>query len=146
MASFAPEGRPVASLLLHAVAELPAVRVHMARGAGLILKSKRQNLVCAVRHPGLVALIARHSCMCARQHEICFLVLRYREHRAMKVAHGVAGLAAIVVWRAGELTIVRVLVAVRAVRKLHPVDRLAACRQMALRTVHAHMPAFQRVL
>jgi len=146
MTGFAAKGRAVAAQFLHAVAELPAMRVGVTRGAGLVRKSKRQDIVAAVRKPGFVAFVARNRGVCAGQHEFSFLVLRNREERPMEVAHGVARLAAIVVRRPRKLAVVDIRVAVRAVREFHLVDRCATRWQVALGTLHASVSAFQRVL
>jgi len=102
------------------------MRICVACRAGLVRKPERQNVLAAMRDSRLMALIARHGEVRTRKRELGLLMLRDGEERPMKVAHGMARLAAIVVWRAGELTIVRILVAIRAARELHLVDRLAA--------------------
>jgi len=84
--------------------------------------------------------------MRARQREFGLLVLRDREDRLMKTAHGVARLAAIVVRRSCKLPIMRVFVAIRAVRELNFVYRVSARRQMAFRALDLCVSAFQRIL
>jgi hypothetical protein len=66
--------------------------------------------------------------------------------RAVIVLHSVARFATILVGRIRELSVVFVLVAIEASRKLHLVQRLCARRSVALRAWHADVLAFERVV
>jgi hypothetical protein len=146
VASYTSKRRAVAAQSLHAVAKLPAMRVYVACATSLVRKPEWQDIVGAMREACLVAFVARHGSVRAGQHELGLLMLRDGEERAMKVAHRMARLAAIVVRRAGELAVVRIPMTVRAVREFHFVDRVAARGKMALRAFHTRVSAFQRIL
>ena len=63
----------------------------------------------------------------------------------MKILHGVAVFAAIIVRRASELTIVHVFMTVDTVGEFHLVNRVFASGQMALVALHLDVLAFERI-
>ena len=63
----------------------------------------------------------------------------------MKILYGVAAFAAIIVWRAGKLPVVHVLMAIRAVRELHLVNRVLAGWDVTLVAFHFGVFAFECV-
>src|SRR6267378_7076438 len=63
----------------------------------------------------------------------------------MKILHGVAAFAAVIVRCAGKLTVVHVLMAVRALREFHLVNRVFTGRDVALVAFHLRVLAFEWV-
>lgn len=92
-----------------------------------------------------VALDAGHRGMSARQRELRFLVQGNREKRALKALHVVAVFAAIVVRRAGELSVMHVLVAAGAICELHLVNGVLSGGDVALRAFNRGMFSFKRI-
>lgn len=59
----------------HAILKLALMRIHVAGGAGHIVKMEWQNFVCSAGEPHLVAIRASHGNVSTRQHETSVLVL-----------------------------------------------------------------------
>lgn len=113
----------------------------MACGTGEAIEVIGHGLGIASR---LVALDASYRQVTTRQNETALLVFREGECRRVEAFFGVALLALVKVRRAGELSLVCVLVTVGAKRELHFEERRLARRNVALRTVHAAMFAAKR--
>ena len=145
VAPFTTEDSAVRTTPRHPLAKFSVMRILMAGGARFVCKAKRQDLVGPVRHGRLVALIAGHRGMSARQRELRPLMHGNREKRALKTLHVVAVFAPVAMGRTGKLPIMRVLVAVRAIRELHLVNGVLARGDMALRALHGGMFALERI-
>ena len=65
--SFAAKGRAVWPMPSHSVLKLPVMRVRMASGAAAVLEAERQNLIGAMRHLRLVAIVAGNGRVSASQ-------------------------------------------------------------------------------
>ena len=74
------------------------------------------------------------------------LVLGNGEGRAVKVFYGMTILATIVIRGGGKLLVVRVLMAIRASRELHFVDRILAGRRVTFVTSDGSMFSLERIL
>ena len=120
----------------HAVLKLTVMGVLMASCAAAVFKVEGQNLIRAMRHLRLVTIVARDGYVRARQGVFRIAMLGNGEERAVKILHGMAVFTAIVIRRAGKLLVVHVLMAVRAVREFHLVNRVLAGREMAFIAFH----------
>jgi len=128
VASFAPKRRAVRPMPRHAVIELPMMRVFMTSGATAIFKAERQNLIRAVRHLRLVAIVAGNSRVRARKGVSRFAMFCDGIERAVKIPNGVAVFTTIIVRRTSELSVVHVFMAIDAIREFHLVNRVLASR------------------
>src|SRR6516165_8511859 len=145
MAGFATEGRTIRPLFRHTVVEFTLMRILMAPGAGLILKFERQDLIRAPGCAELMAIAAGYSGVRAGEREFRVAVLCHRVGRAVPVDYGVAVFAAVLVGSTRKLVVVGILVAIHAEFELDVVDRVLARRNVALRTFHLDVFAFQGV-
>ncbi len=146
VARFAALRRSIGPLGRHALLEFPLVDIFMAGRAGAVLEMERLNLVRSSVQAGFVALRAGHRHVRPGQHEVGLLVLGNGERRAMKILYRMAILATILVGRRRKLLVMRILVAIRARRELHFVERVLARRQVAFVASHGRMFSFQRVM
>ena len=146
VAGFAAQGGSIGALLRHALLEFSLVGIHVAGGARPVLEMERQNLVRSSGKAGFVALRAGDGHVSPGQHKAGVLVLGNGERRAMKVLYGVAILAAVLVRRGGKLLVMRILMAIRAGRELHFVDRVFSGRRVAFVAGHGRMFSFQRIV
>ena len=146
VAGFASERRPIGPELCHAILEFAVVRIRVARGAALILEMKRQNLVRSARRAHLMTIRAGHGCMRSRQSKTGVAMLGDSECGSVEVLDRVTAFTFVLIRRRGKLPIVCVLVAIGASRKLHFINRVLACRQMALGAFDGDMLPFQRVI
>src|SRR6202158_1310693 len=96
MAEFAACKRSIRALGRHALAELPVVRVGVARGATAIFKMEGHDFVGGVRDAYFVAVAAGNCDMRAGQRELGLSMLRDRKQNAVEILDGVAGVAAVV--------------------------------------------------
>jgi len=145
MAGFTTCGRSIGALGRHALAELPIVRVGVARGATAIFKMEGHDFVGGVGDAHLVAVATRNRDVRAGQRELGLFMLRDRKQNAVEILDGVASFAAIFERGGGELTGVNVLVAVHAVGKFHFVKGGLAGGKVALRAFDLNVFAFERV-
>lgn len=122
------------------------VWVGVTPGAGAIGKVERDNFVCALRCTHLVAFDASHCRMSARQRKLRVAMLRDGEEGPVEVLDRVAVLATVLIWRFGELAVVRILVAIRARSVLHFVDGVLSGWNMALRALHTNVLSLERIL
>ena len=146
VAGFAALRRSIGPLGRHALLEFALVDILMAGRAGAVLEMERLNLVRSSVEARLVALRAGHRHVRPGQHEVGLLVLGNGERRTMKILYRVAVLATVLVGRRRELLVMRVLVAIRARREFHFVERVLARRQVALVASHGRMFSFQCVM
>ena len=126
VACFAAERCSIGALLRHAILEFSLVRVGVARSACAVFEMEWQNFIRSSAQPNFVALRAADGNVRACQNETRVLVFGYREGRTMKILHGVAILATVLVGRGGELFVMLILVAIRAGREFHFVQRVFA--------------------
>jgi hypothetical protein len=84
--------------------------------------------------------------MATGQREISFLMFRNGEGGAMKVGHGVAGFASVLVRGGGKLSVVGVLVTIQTGRKLNLIYSLLAGGNVTFAAFHLGMHALQGVL
>lgn len=146
VASFAAERSAVGAALGHALAEFALVRVRMADGAAAIFPTKWQDLVGPAGGPYLVTVAAGNSHVRAGQNEPCIAMLGDRVSGAMEILHSVAILAAILMGRGGELGVMRVLVAVGAIREFYLENRVLPGGKVALRARDLNVLSGERVL
>jgi len=142
VAGFASQRRAVGASLRHAVLELTVVRIGMTCRATRIFKMEGQDLVRAARRSRLVTIGAGHGGVGPGQCEASFAMLRDRKSGAMKIAHSMAILAFVEIWCGGKLSIMRVLVTIRAKRKFHLVNGVLAGGKMALIAFYGHVFSF----
>jgi len=146
VARFAAQRRAICAFLRHALLEFSLVNIFVAGGAGAVGKMERQNLVRSSAQARFVAIRASHGHVRPGEHEAGVLVLCNRERGAMKVLHGVAILATILVGSGGKLLVMRILVAIRAGCELHFVDRIFAGGSVTFVTSYCRMFSFQRIV
>jgi hypothetical protein len=146
MASLTAELGTIRPSSLHPVFELAVMWIDMAGSASAIGEAERQNFVGPVSQAHLVTLGASYRRMATGQREISFLMLRNGEGGAMKVGHGVAGFATILVWGGLKLTVVGVLVTIQAGGKFDLIYGLLPGGDMTFATFHLCMHALQGVL
>lgn len=126
VAGFASERCAVGASLRLAIFEFAVVRICMAGGASAICESERQNLVLAACRSRLVTIGAGHGGVCSGQSEMSVAVLRDGKERTVPVTHGMTIFAFVQMRSGGELAVMRVLVTVRAERKLQFVNCVLA--------------------
>ena len=143
---FAAQRRSIGALLRHAFFEFTFVWIHMAGCAGAVAEMERKNLVRSSTEAYFMAIRAGHRHMRPSQHETRVLVLGDGERRTMKVLNRVAILATVLVRRRGKLTVVRVLVAIRASREFHFVNRVLAGRRVTFVAGDGRMLSFERIV
>lgn len=145
MAGLAAGKRAVGSAFGHEIAELAAVRVGVADGAGKVFKAIRNSGRGRTRRGCAMTLHTGDREVAAGESEARLLVPRDVERGRMVALQRVTVFAAILVRRGGELLLVGVGVAVRAERKLHLVVRGAASGQVTFRARHRGVLAIERV-
>ena len=84
--------------------------------------------------------------MSTSEGEVGFLVVRNRKSRRAKSFDSMAGLAAVPMWLGGELSVVRIRMAIKAGGVFRIVVRVAARWQMTLRASHSAMLSGKRIL
>lgn len=114
MASFASQRCAVGALPRHAILKFTVVRIPMAGSTTAILEAERHNFVGAACRSHLVAIGTRHRGVRPGQCETRVAMLRNRKSGTVKVFNGMAALAFVQVRSGGELSVMRILVAVRA--------------------------------
>ncbi len=169
VAGFAANGRTIAAQRLHALGELVVVRILMAGGAGIVLKVEDRSRVIAGRTPGirnfvlhrnrgrqqhglrkrrgrLMAITADDCQVPSSERETCLLVLSKGERGGLETVDRMALLAPIQPRRRGKLRLVLVMMAVQAAGELDAIQRVLALGNVATRTFHFGVLAFQRIL
>jgi hypothetical protein len=146
VAGFAAQRSSIGALLGHALLEFALMGVGVAGSARTVLEMKRQNLVRSSAEAGFMTIRAGDGHMSPGKRVSGVLVLGNCERRAMKVLYGMAILATILVGRGGKLLIMRILMAIRARRELHFVDRVFSGRCVTLVTSHGRMFSLQRIV
>ena len=121
------------------------MRINVACGATLILEMERQHLVRWPACASFVTFIARHGHVCARQSEPSLLMSGNRKCRTVKILHGVAAFTTVMIRSSGKLPFVDIFVTIQAGGKLHIVEGILACLNVALIACHVGMFAQQRV-
>jgi hypothetical protein len=139
VAGFASQRCAIGAALRHAVLELAVVRIGVTRGAAHVFEMEGQDLVCSPSRTCLVAIGARHGGVGSGQGEASLAVLRNGKERTVKIAHRMAILAFVEIGGGGELSVMRVLVTVRAEGKFHLINRVLASRKMALVAFYGHV-------
>lgn len=140
VACLAAVGSRVRSDALHARAELPLVRIGVARSTRKIAEVIRHRLGFRCR---LVAVRTSDSEVSASQNKTTLLVFRKRKRRRVERFLGMTLLALVEVRRRGKLRLVRILVAIRAERELYFEHRRLARRNVALRAIYGRVFAAQ---
>jgi hypothetical protein len=146
MASLTAELGIIRPSSLHPIFELAVMWVEMAGGAGTIYKPKRQNFVGPVSEPDLVTLSASYGGVATGQREISFLMLRNGEGGAMKVGHGVAGFAPVLVRGGSKLAVVGVLVTIQAGGKFDLIYGFLPSGNVTFAAFHLCMHTLQGIL
>lgn len=118
MAGFAARGRSIRTHLLHALLELPLVRIGVATDAVQIVPVIDHGRLGVELGRVLVAIRARHGNVAARQHEACLLVFGQAECRRLVRLQIVAAIAGVEIWRRGKLPCMLVGVTVGAALEL----------------------------
>jgi len=143
--SLTTERCSIRPLFRHPIVEFALVRVLMARGAGLIFKFERQDLIRPPGGPDLMAIAAGNRRVRTGKREFRVAVFCNRIRRAVPVHHGVAVFAAVLIGSAHKLAVMRILVAIHAEFKLDVVNCVLTCRDMTLRTFHLDVFALQGI-
>src|SRR5271157_1083928 len=146
VASLATKRSSIHPLPRHLLVKLALVRILMTSRAGQVREMERQDGIRAPAQACLMALGTGHSRMGSRERETRVAMFGDRIGCAVPFLDRVAIFTAILERGAGELAVVRILVAVRAECELHFVKRIFACRDVALRAFHINVLAPQRVL
>ena len=137
VARFAAHRITIRALQGHAVIEVVTVRIHVAPGATKILEVKRQYFIGTTTRTFLVTIIARNYRVCALQRESRGPMHRDGKFRPVKIIDCMTGFTAVLIGTLGELPIMRILVAIRALRKCDFVNRIRSSRDVALGACHA---------
>ena len=146
VAGFASEWRSIWPPPLHPVVELSMMRVSVASSARAIFEVKRKYFVRSVRRANRMAVRAGDRHVRTSQRKLALPVLRNRKQGSVKIHHRVAILTAIAIRLCGELSVVRILVTIHAIRKFHFVQRVFSGGDMALGALHFRVLPFQRIL
>ena len=146
MAGFAAEGRAVGAALRHAVLELAVMRIVVACRTGQVLEMEGQDFVGAACGAYLMAIGARHGRMGTRQCETCVAMFGDGKSGTVEVQDGVTALAFIQIRRRCKLIVVGILVAIRASREFHLVNRVFPRGQMAFSAFDGDVLTLQRVI
>jgi hypothetical protein len=146
MASLTAELSTIRSSPFHAVFELSVMWIDVAGSACTIGKAERQNFIRPASQPDFVTLRASYRRVATGQREISFLMLRNGEGGAMKVGHGVAGFASVLVRGGGKLSVVGVLVTIQTGRKLDLIYGLLPGGDVTFAAFHLGVHALQGVL
>lgn len=118
MAGFAARGRSIRTHLLHALLELPLVRIGVATDAVQIVPVIDHGRLGLELCRLLVAIRARHGDVATGEHEACLLVLGQAKRRWLVSLQIVAAIAGIEVRRRCELPGMSIGVAVGAALEL----------------------------
>ena len=145
VASLAAERSAVRALLCHPLVEFAVVRILVTSSTSHVLEPEGQDLVGPTRQAHFVAIGTWNGQMRSIQRVACLHVHCQGKSRLMEIFDGVAILASVLMRWAGELIVVRVLVAVQARCKLDLVNRILAGGQMTLSAFHGHMLPSQRI-
>lgn len=146
MTRFTAEWGAVSAAAFHTILELAVMRIRVTRGAGAVVKMKWQNFVGAMSDFRLVAVVAGYRHVTSRQGKLSLGMLGDGKERSVKITNGVATLAPVVIRCSRELSIVRIFVAIGAIRELHLIDRIFASGNVALSAFHRDVLPFKRVL
>ena len=148
VAGLATRWRSIRPRLLHALGELVVVRVLVTGLAIQIIPViEHHRLGLGVRVLRLfMAVRAGDGNVAAREGEPRILVPLQCERRRLEAVHRVAVFALVLVGRGGELPVVRILVAVRAILELDLVLRVLAFVDVALGAIHCEVLPFQRIV
>jgi len=145
MASFASERGAILPAFFRALFEFAMVWICMAGSASAVRKFERKNLVHTACAACFMAFRTGNRRVASRQRVSRFLMLRDGKGRAMKIHHGVACFAAILVGFGGKLPVVRIFVAIKTSRKLHGIPCFFTRGNVAFGAFHFRMHAFERI-
>lgn len=145
VAGFATEGGAIGAAALHAIAELPVMRIGVTGGAGAVFKMEWKNFIFAASGAGDVAIGTRNGDVSAGEWIAGIAMFRNGEEGAMPIHHRVATLAGVFVRSGGELTVMGVFVAIAAIRESHFVNGFFAGGQVALRAFNCDVLPFQGI-
>lgn len=144
MARSASGYAPVRQVLAHALRELAVMRVRVAPSTSAVVKAETDEFRVH-RWIRLVTLDAWHRQMTPGKREVRLLMPGNSEACGLEALNRVAGVAAFLVWRGRELSLVRIGVAVGAGGVLHLVHGSLARGDMAFGACNRRMFAFERV-
>lgn len=117
----------------------------MTRGTTHVGKTERQNLVGPPTQAYFVAVRTRNRRVRPRQRVARLPVHRQGESRLMEILDGVAAFTFVLIRGSDKLAVMGVLVAVRANREFHFINRVLPCRQVTLVTFHLDVLASKRI-
>ena len=148
MASLAAKRRSVRARLLHALGELPLVRVFVAGFAIQCLPViEHHRLRHRIRMFRLfMAIRTGNRNMSARQNKPRFLVPLQSKCRRLPSPDRMALLALVPIRLIHKLAIMRIRMAIGAILELHFVERVLALRNMALGAFHLEVLSLQRIV
>ena len=146
VARFAAQHAAISALLRHALLEFAFVGIGVASGASAVRKMEWQNLVRSSAKACLVALRTGDGYVGPGQHKAGVLVLGDGERRTMKIFHGMAILATILVGSGGKLLVMRILMAIGASCEFYVVDGVFSGRRVALIASDGRMFSFERIV
>jgi len=145
VAGLAAERSAVGAALRHAVIEFALMRILVAAGASQVIPVERQDLVGAARSAHFVTFVATDGSMRANKRITGLAVHRHGVGGDVEVANSVAVLAAVLVWRCGELAVVLVFVAVQTSSEFDFVNCVLGSGKMALGALDFDVFTLQRV-
>ena len=126
----------IGPLLGHAIVEFALVGIHVASGATKVFEDKWQYFVGSSAHAFLVTFIAGNCCVRALQWVSRIAMHRDGEFRLLKTIDRMTGFTTVQIGSLRELPVMRVLVAIRALRKFDFVNRIRSGGSVALGALH----------
>lgn len=117
----------------------------MTRGTTHVGKTERQNLIGPRTQAYFVAVRTRNRRVCPGQRVARLPVHHQSESCLMEILDGMAAFTFVLIRGSGKLAVMGVLVAVRASREFHFINRVLPCRQVALVTFHFDVLASKRI-
>lgn len=121
------------------------VGIVVTRGTTHVGKTERQNLIGPPTQAYFVAVRARNCGVRTAERVARLPVHRQSESCLMEILDGMAAFTLVLIRGSGKLAVMGVLVAVRAGREFHSINRVLPCRRVALVTFHLDVLAFKRI-
>jgi hypothetical protein len=145
MTSLTSHWPTIGVLLCHPLLKFATVRILVTCGTSLVGKMKWKNAIGSIGEPDLVTIRAGDRYVSARERELRLLVHGDGERRVVEVTDGVAAFAPVFVGFFCKLSVVDVLMAVRACFEFHFVNCVFAGGGMAFGALHLNVLPLQRI-
>lgn len=117
----------------------------MTRSTAHVGETERQDLIGSTTQAYFVAVRTRNCGVRPAERVACLPVHRQGESRLMEIPDGMAAFTFVLIGGTGKLAVMGVLVAVRAGREFHLINRVLPCRLVALVAFHLDVLAFERI-